>query len=187
MKPVIAAIARLGSSLHPLATVSLVLLTNVFWVVTLRAFGASFERIAGVPVLDLQNTRGILSPDGALELINAYSDNAVTLYWTFFVVDNFVPLLSFGSFALLWAFLLLHSPFLIGPRLARSWLLLLPFGVGLFDIGENLLFVSAITAPDLESQRRLLAVGLVLVRIKGIVPLRDLHGHRDPHGLLHRR
>ncbi|MBJ2119474.1 hypothetical protein I6N91_00600 [Arthrobacter sp. MSA 4-2] len=52
---------------------------NVFWTVTLRAFGASFHRVAGAPLLDLENVRGVLKPREALELLQEYGTEAQAL------------------------------------------------------------------------------------------------------------
>lgn len=166
MKPVIGVIARAGRALHPLATIALVLALNVQWTFTIQAFGREFERAADVPVLDLQNVQGVLSPTAAQELISAYSPADVSLYWTFFAMDNVVPLLCFGSFAVLWAFFLSRSRWAISGRLAKSWFLLIPFGVGAFDIVENTFFVSAMASSDSSEQLVLLTWGLAFVQAK---------------------
>ncbi|WP_159615409.1 hypothetical protein [Arthrobacter zhaoguopingii] len=166
MKPFLVWLRQCGLALHPLALVLLVIFLNVFWTLTLRAFGGSFQRVAGAPLLDLENVRGVLAPREALELLQGYGTEAQALYWTFFALDSVVPLLSFGSYALLWAFLLARSPWPRSQRLARSPLLLVPFGVGVFDIGENLFFVSALASSSSSEALGLVTAGLVLVYAK---------------------
>jgi hypothetical protein len=89
-----------------------ILLLNAAWLVTLAAIGEQFQRAAGVPLLDLQNSvlpGEVMTPSRALEQIAAYPPEAIGLYWSFFVLDNLMPPLVFGAFALLWANLL-HEP-----------------------------------------------------------------------------
>lgn len=166
MTPLISFLARLGSTLHPTVILAWLIAINAQWVVTLQAFGAQFERSAGAPVLDLANVQGVLSPEAAQRLVQGYSEVGVALYWTFFAMDNVVPLLSFGSFALLWAMLLARSGLRLGHRLARSSLLLVPFAVGGLDIVENLFFVAAIASASSTEQLTLLAWGLGFTQAK---------------------
>lgn len=166
MSPLIAAIARWSLALHPVAIVAWLLVVNVQWVVTLQAFGAHFEQSAGAPLLDLVNVQGVLTPEAALRLIDTYTNDDIALYWVFFVMDNVVPLLSFGAFALLWAMLLRRSRLSWGTRVAHSWLILLPFAVGGFDIIENLFFVSALSSGDEAQRIVLLSWGLGFVYAK---------------------
>ena len=83
-------------------------------------------------------------------------------------MDNVVPLLSFGAFSLLWAYLLkgFTQPLLV--RLRNSSVILIPFGVGLFDIVENLCFVSAIQIAPSPNALLALQVGLIFVQFKAI-------------------
>lgn len=165
------ALGRAGAAMHPLAAFALVILLNAPWVVTLQAFGALFERQAGAPLLDLASVPTVLAPDAALDIVSAYSSADIALYWSFFAMDNVVPLISFGAYALLWASLLHRSGFTIGRRLGRSWLLLIPFGVGGFDIIENLFFVSALASDDPADRLALLTWGLVFVQAKAVALL----------------
>lgn len=169
MKPVIRLIARAGASLHPVAILALIVALNVQWTVTLQAFGQQFEKTTGVGVLDLQNVEGVLSAAAAQDLIAQYSDTAVSLYWTFFAMDNVVPLLSFGSFALLWAYYFSRSRWKLSARLKTSWFLLIPFGVGFFDIIENCFFVLALASTDSAAQLDLLSWGLIFVQAKAVM------------------
>jgi hypothetical protein len=169
VKPVIQLIARAGASLHPLATLALIVVLNVQWTVTLQAFGQQFEKTTGLEVLDLQNVQGVLSASAAQELISQYSEIAVSLYWTFFAMDNVVPLLSFGSFALLWAHYFSRSRWKLNARLRTSWFLLIPFGVGFFDIIENCFFVLALASTDSATQLSLLSWGLIFVQATAVM------------------
>lgn len=169
MKPVIALISRAGGALHPAAILALIVALNVQWTITLQAFGQQFEKTTGAPVLDLQNVEGVLSPSAAQAVISEYSDVAVSMYWTFFAMDNIVPLLSFGSFALLWAYFLSRSAWTLSARLRASWFMLIPFGVGFFDIIENCFFVLALATTDSGSQLSLLSWGLVFVQAKAVM------------------
>lgn len=99
-------IVKLGSTLHPTIIVGVLLGLNIYWVGILDIFGDYFERVAGAPLLDLQNTQGILSPDAAQSLIARYNEPARNLYWSFFIMDNVMPPLVFGMFSLLWVLLL---------------------------------------------------------------------------------
>lgn len=166
MFTIISLIARAGAALHPLTALALVILINAQWVLTLQAFGALFERQAGALLLDLANVPTVLSPSAALELIGDYSAADIALYWTFYAMDNVVPLLSFGTYALLWASLLHRSGFAWGRRLGQSGLLLIPFGVGGFDIIENSFFISALASGSPDERLALLGWGLVFVQAK---------------------
>ncbi len=139
---------------------------NVYWTLTLGAIGPQFQHIAGAPLLDLENVRGVLSADEATALLTSYSPAAQTFYWVFFILDNFIPLISFGSFAILWAYLLQRFPLRL-ESLAHSSLVLLPLGVGLFDILENLCFVIAMSG-DPTSALTTVQIGLTFVNLKAI-------------------
>ena len=161
-------ILHLGKMLHPVSIVALVIGLNVYWLAVLEAFGAYFERIAGAPLLDLENVSAILPAAEAQQLIAAYGDEARTLYWQFFVMDSLAPPLVFASFALLWVALLQRSNHAWATRFLHSPLLFLPLGVGFFDWWENLAFVTAIMADAGSGVYQLLQIGLAFVWLKAI-------------------
>lgn len=161
-------ITYLGLNTHPLLLVLLIVALNVFWTLTLSAFGAQFERTAGYQPIDLQNVSSILTPEAAFSQIQTYDDTARAFYWSFFILDNAIPLVVFGSFAPLWVYLLSRRPQRWATALLNSPFVLLPLGVGLFDIMENVAFMLAITrAPD-PSALGLLEIGLLFVRLKAL-------------------
>ena len=124
-----------------------VLALNVAWTVILSAYGAHFQQVAGVPLLDLQNDLGPgrwITPQQVVTQIAGYSQEVKALYWPFFILDNVMPQMAFGSFALLWAALLRDKSAPLARRLLGSTFILLPLGVGLFDWLENLCYVTAI-------------------------------------------
>ena len=127
--------------------VASILGVNVAWLVILAAFAAAFLRVAGVPLLDLQNSLApgeMITPTRALAQIAAYPEAARTLYWSFFILDGVVPPLVFGSLALLWVNLLHGRPGLLPRLLTGTRAVLIPLGVGLFDWIENLAYLAAI-------------------------------------------
>lgn len=68
--------------------VTAVLAVKAAWLVILAVVGAAFLRVAGVPLLDLQNlvTPGeMITPPRGLAQIAAYPEEARTLYWSFLV------------------------------------------------------------------------------------------------------
>jgi hypothetical protein len=138
---------------------------NLYWTLTLTAFSAHFTQIANAPLLDLENTRGVLVPDTALTLVNTYSPEARGEYWSFFILDNIIPPIVFGSFAVLWAKLLSGIPYKWSRQLLNSPLLLVPFGVGLFDCLENLCFVLVMSA---DAGLPTMQVGLMFVQLKAL-------------------
>jgi hypothetical protein len=148
------------------AILLLVIGLNAYWTLTLAAIGPQFEQIANAPLLDLQNVMGVLSAEDALALVNTYSTEARSFYWQFFTLDNLMPPLVFGSFALLWAWLLQRFP---GrwTWLSSSPLLFVPFGVGFFDILENLCFVLVMSA-DPTAALPIMQTGLTFVALKAI-------------------
>lgn len=161
-------VVRLEAALHPLLIVAVVLALNVAWTVTLQAFDLQFRAVSGLPLLDLQNTRGILTAREALDLVTGYSVEARSLYWVFFILDNIVPLLAFGSFALLWAALLRRTSPAAYSWAQRTPLLLIPFGVGGFDSVENLAFLFAIHQPTAPLALPAMQLGLGFVWLKAI-------------------
>lgn len=160
-------IIRIETSLSFWSILAIVIGLNIFWTVTLEAFGSTFEQTAGIRPLDLQNVSEVLSAPVALEQISTYSTEARTLYWSFFILDNIVPLVTFGAFSLLWSYFMRRDRNSILQRLLHSPFLLIPLGVGFFDIIENLYFISAIAAVGTgETAQGLLEIGLLFVRLK---------------------
>ena len=147
--------------------VALVIGLNVYWSVLLEQFGAHFERVAGAPLLDLENVESILSASEAAALIARYSQEGQTLYWQFFVLDTLFPPIVFASFALLWVAMLKNVTAPLVVRFLNSPLLLIPLGVGFFDWWENLAFVTAVTTPA-AATLPLLQIGLAFVWLKAI-------------------
>jgi hypothetical protein len=119
-------IRRLGETLSPVSIVALVIGLNVYWVGILGAFSAHFEQVAGAPLLDVQNVSAIMSASDAQRLIATYNNEAQTLYWQFFVMDNIMPPLVFSSFALLWVMLLRQRSRLWIDQFFNSPLLFVP-------------------------------------------------------------
>lgn len=159
-------LVRLGSAVHPGLSIVLIVGLNVYWTITLEMFGRQFEQVAGVLPIDLLNVSGILTTAEAQAQIARYSQAARTLYWSFFVMDNIVPLLAFGSYTLLWVYLLRRHSNPLFDRLLNSPLLLIPFGVGLFDSIENLSFITAITITPKAGTLMALQIGLTFVWLK---------------------
>jgi hypothetical protein len=162
-------VVRAGAATATGPLITAVLALNVTWLVILAAIGTQFERLAGVPLLDLQNSvlpGEAMTPARALAQIASYPPEAVGLYWSFFILDTVMPLLVFGSFALLWANLLHARTGRLRHLVLGTPLLLAPFGVGLFDWIENLAYVSAIAASDTTTATAVLWIGLVAKWVK---------------------
>lgn len=155
----------LAKRLSLLAILVIIVGLNIYWSFTLNAFGAHFEAVAQAPLLDLQNVGSILSPQAAAALITSYSPEARSLYWVFFILDNLLPPLVFGAFALLWAYTFRHFPGRWAEVLPSSPLVLIPLGVGLFDCLENLCFVVAMTGEPAAALTTM-QIGIVFVYIK---------------------
>ncbi|MFP4377040.1 MAG: hypothetical protein ACLFP4_08355 [Spirochaetales bacterium] len=155
----------LGKRTTLVAAVLVVVGLNIYWSLTLSAFGAQFETVARTRLLDLANVGSILSVEEAAALLDSYGAEARSLYFQFFVLDNLMPPIVFGAIAVLWVALLKNRRAPIAKWFLRSPLLLAPFGVGLFDVLENLTFVSYLAGPQAGSMAMLQA-GLVFVRIK---------------------
>lgn len=166
MKPMHSGLIHWGSHLHPLVIVLVIVLLNVFWTTTLATFGSHFEQISGFQPIDLQNVSSILSAEDALQQISTYTAETRSLYWSFFILDNFVPLIVFGAFSLLWVMLLRWLPGTFFQNLLASPFILLPWGVGLFDIAENVLFVTAINNVSEPNVLAILNTGLMFTRLK---------------------
>ncbi len=169
MKQLHALVVLLGTRIHPgfllLALISL----NVYWVITLGAFDTQFRQLTGYPLLDLQNS---LSPDSIItpakirEQIATYSQEAKTLYWSFFILDNIMPPLTFSSVALMWVYLLRSNPNRLYNRILNSYVVLIPVGVGVFDWFENLGYVAAIHSTSSLTTTLAIYVGLTFKWIK---------------------
>lgn len=168
MKPLYTLLGRVGSEMSLISILVLILVLNVSWTLTLELFGQHFSRVAGLPLLDLQNVRGVLDVQQATTLISGYSTEAKSLYWSFFIMDNLMPPLVFGSFALLWAKLFSHSTAALPKRLLNSPILLIPLGVGVFDWFENLAFITALSTMPAPGAEQAMQIGLILVQLKAL-------------------
>jgi len=147
MRQILQLVVRLGSSIDLRLLIACLVTLNVVWLVILRSIGSHFEEIAGYPLLDLQNSvspDAVMTPTRALAQIVTYTSDAKSLYWSFFILDNMMPQLTFGLFALLWVSLLRGMPHQLARRLLGSYVLLVPLGVGVFDWIENLGYLAAI-------------------------------------------
>jgi hypothetical protein len=162
-------VVRLGSRLDLRLLIASLVTLNIVWLIILRAIGSHFEAVAGYPLLDLQNSispDAVMTPSRAMMQIASYSSEARTLYWSFFILDNIMPQVTFGCFALLWVALLRGSSHRLARRLLASYLLLLPLGVGLFDWAENLAYVAAIHVYPAAETLPWLYAGLVVKWLK---------------------
>lgn len=149
MQQVRALVTRWGSNIDPRLLICILVALNVYWTVTLGAFDRQFRQVAGYPLLDLQNDLDpgrIITPTRVMEQIATYGQEAKTLYWSFFILDNIMPQLTFGSFALLWVYFLRSNPHRFTGALLGSSFIVLPLGVGVFDWLENLGYIVAIHA-----------------------------------------
>ena len=176
-------VVRLGSRLDPRLLIAGLTTLNIVWLIILRAIGGHFEEVAGYPLLDLQNSvspDAVMTPTRAVAQIATYTSDAKSLYWSFFILDNIMPQLTFGVFALLWVALLRGTPHRLARRLLGSYLLLLPLGVGVFDWIENLGYLAAIhsypaagTLPWLYAGliAKWLKAGCLLLTFWGTVPI----------------
>jgi hypothetical protein len=145
---------------------ALIIALNVSWVVALDAIGKEFQQLAGRLPIDLQNTSSILTASQAVDQMTAYPPQARIFYWVFFTLDNIMPPLVFGAFALLWAYYLTRRRNKWVDRLLASPFLLIPLGVGIFDWLENLCFITVLTNPTATSALQIMEVGLIFTRLK---------------------
>jgi hypothetical protein len=166
MNSVRSMIYTVGSRLGIVTILVLIVALNASWLATLNAFGAHFEQVSGYPLIDLQNTSSILSASAAVGQIATYSSDARSLYWSFFILDNIMPPLTFGALALLWAYYLSRGRGGLVARLKNSPFLLIPFGVGLFDWMENLVFVTVVADPAAAGALQMMEIGLIFTRLK---------------------
>ena len=160
-------VRTLGTRTTIVAAVLLVVGLNSYWAFTLNSFGAHFASVAGAQLLDLANLGSILPMDKAALLLDGYTEEARSLYFQFFVIDNLMPPIVFGAISILWVAVLKKRSTRIARWFLRSPLLLIPFGVGLFDVLENLTFVGYLAGPQVGSIA-LLQMGLIFVRIKAV-------------------
>lgn len=168
-------VVSLGTGVHPGWLLIAVVGLNAFWVITLGAFDTQFRQLAGYPLLDLQNS---ISPDAVMTPANmrtqiaSYSQEAKTLYWSFFILDNIMPPLAFSSVALMWVSLLHSNPNRLYTRLLDSYVVLIPVGVGIFDWFENLGYIAAIHSTDSMTTTFAIYAGLTFKWIKAacVVP-----------------
>jgi hypothetical protein len=150
---------------------SFVVIANVWWTIVLQAFNRQFLAVTGFALPDLQN--GSFGPRLTLETFQtqlaSYNDAAKQLYWSFFILDNIVPVVAFGPFALIWIYVLRKNPNRLFNVLLASPFVLIPLGIGLFDWWENLFYVSAIQNGLAPTTPRLIQAGFAFGFIKGIL------------------
>jgi hypothetical protein len=143
--------------MHPLAIVALVFALNCVWLTMLNALESHFASVSEYRFPDVQinlSPEQFAYPSIMLEQIGSYSEDAKMVYWIFFMLDNIMPPLVFGSFSFLWARLLNAYPDRLSRWIASSYILLIPFGVGFFDCLENLANITAIhNYPDFMAMR----------------------------------
>jgi hypothetical protein len=159
----------LGSRLNIWFIVALVLGINVYWAVTLHMFDINFQSVAGLQLLDLQNSLtsdAIITTQRALAQIATYTPQAKSLYWSFFILDNIMPHLAFSSYALLWVYFLRSNPTRLTTRLMASPLLLIPLGVGFFDWLENLAYITAIHSFPNPGATQAMDIGIIFKWVK---------------------
>lgn len=157
---------HVGSKSSIITILALIIALNASWLVTLDVFGAQFEQVSGYQPIDLQNTSSILSASAAVEQVSTYPTEARSLYWSFFILDNIMPPLTFGVLSLLWAYYLSRGRGSLVARLKNSPFLLIPFGVGLFDWMENLAFIAVVADPSAASALQVMEIGLIFTRLK---------------------
>lgn len=145
-------VMTLGTRISPVLLGVLAVALNVFWVVILFVINEQFLEVTGHPLLDLQNSLSpnkIITPAKVLEQLADYTQASVFVYWIFFLLDNIMPHLAFGSLGLLWVYFWRSNPNRLYNRLLGGYAMLIPLGVGLFDWMENLFYLLAIhTYPD---------------------------------------
>jgi hypothetical protein len=175
MQQIHARIVAWGTRVSPLLLVGAAIGLNIYWFVTLSAFDTQFRQLSGYPLLDLQND---LQPERMITAakvrtqIATYSQEAKTLYWSFFILDNIMPPLTFSSVALLWVYFLHSNPNPFFNRLLNSYFVLIPVGVGFFDWFENLGYIAAIHSTSDTTTNVAIYLGLTFKWIKAacVVP-----------------
>jgi|GEM_PF-1954668 len=170
MKPICDALIFLERRLNVWLVASFVLLSNVWWTVVLQALNRQFIALSGYALPDLQN--GTFAPritlEGFLNQLSSYNNAARGFYWTFFVLDNIVPVVAFAPFALLWIYFLRSSPNRLYRALLASPFILIPLGIGLFDWWENLFYAAAIQNGSAPQTGTLIQAGFAFGFIKGL-------------------
>ena len=147
-------VVTLGSRLNPALLAVLVVVLNVNWLVILAVINREFQGVTGYSLLDLQNSLApgaIITPAKVLRQLGDYTEASRLIYWVFFVLDNIMQQLAFGSVALLWVYFWRSNPNHLYRRLLGGYAVLVPLGVGVFDWLENLFYLVAIhayPAPD---------------------------------------
>jgi len=158
-----------GSRINGWLLVCIIVALNVYWLATLQAFDTQFQQVAGYPLLDLQNDLApatMITPAKVQAQIATYTPQAKTLYWSFFTLDNIMPPLVFGPFALLWVYFLNNQPNRVSKRLLHSPFILLPLGVDFFDWLENLAYIAATHNVGGENTMLIIYAGLTFKWIK---------------------
>lgn len=179
MRPVHHFVVDLGRRASPGLLVASLFALNLAWVLILGAFDAQFRQVTGYPLPDLQNdlrSETVMTPARFLEQATSYTQEARTLYWAFFILDNIMPQLSFGAFALLWVILLCRLPWDWARALLASPFILIPLGVGLFDWVENVAYVWVISQPAAPNVLAVLYVSLVAKWIKAACVMLTMFG-----------
>jgi hypothetical protein len=151
-------------------TVAFLILTNIWWAITLQAIDSRFTALTGFRLPDLQN--GTFAPALTVQSfqtqIAAYTDSARAVYLGFFVLDNTVPFLAFAPFALLWASLLKRQHTRLSAWLLATPFVLIPAMVGVFDVWENLFYLTAIELAPASGTAQLIQAGFVFGFVKGL-------------------
>lgn len=169
MKQVRARVVQWGSQINLWLVVGIIVILNRSWMITLGSFDAHFRAVSGFPLLDLQNDldpERIMTPTRALQQIASYSQEAKTLYWSFFILDNIMPQLTFLCYSLLWVYFLRSQPNRLYQRLLHSPFVLIPIGVGVFDWFENLGYVAAMHTSEPSMMQLAIVVGLTFKWLK---------------------
>ncbi len=163
-------VIALGSRLNPGLLGVLVLALNVYWLVILAVINREFQGVTnGHPLLDLQNSLApgeIITPAKVLEQLGDYTEASRLIYWIFFVLDNIMPHLAFGSIALLWVYFWRSNPNRLYDWLLGGYAVLIPLGVGFFDRLENLFYLVAIHAYPSPDTVWAVVVGLTFKWLK---------------------
>lgn len=163
-------VVTLGSRLNPGLLAVLVLALNVYWLVILAVINREFQGVTnGHPLLDLQNSLApgeIITPAKVLEQLGDYTGASKFIYWVFFVLDNIMPQLAFGSIALLWVFFWRSNPNRLYNWLLGGYAVLIPLGVGVFDWLENLFYLVAIHAYPAPNTVWVVVAGLTFKWLK---------------------
>lgn len=130
-------VVTLGSRLNPNLSAILAVALNVYWLVILTVINQEFQVVTnGYPLLDLQNSLSpgeIITPAKVLEHLGDYTQASKFICWIFFMLDNIMPQLAFGSIALLWVYFWRSNPNRLYNWLLGGYAVLIPLGVGVFD------------------------------------------------------